>query len=310
MTRPLDPSLMNDNPHNTDPYASLGAVQEEEADTLLNKKSSTPFMIGKDGMLRVLIMMAMAAFMIMSPKYNQKMVHPIYGGYRYPGEIRIYGQHHYALGGGSTPFGALGVYVQMTPHNVKTPPASEWASLAGYASEVDVTTNEGFFQALATSSVGKSLLLQFDGKQDIGALTKLLSDPLARSLGDEARVAAIVAAIVAALQDPRLIQRPESTQHQRVPEERSQLYLTCEQHRPQVHLAFGKAAESAKNPRNTAPLASTLKDQDLGASVCQALFDAFLAGEGPVAPEAKHGVAQGFTTLYGTPAKEETHDEL
>ena len=85
-----------------------------------------------------------------------------------------------------------------------------------------------------------------------------------------------------------------------------QLYLTCEHGGSPTHLAYGGPAQGGRNPRNTAVVTESLRDDDLawegaggddrGLGVCSALFDSLLgAGE----EEARRGVAAGFTAQFG-----------
>ena len=175
----------------------------------------------------------------------------------------------------------------------------------------------GFFDVLSAAPVGKSLLLQFDGQTSVGKfLTAMLfpqedaGEPadLAMSLGAPAS-RLVQAAFSEALQDPSTPPLPLSVQYERVPPAGAQLYVTCDQ--SQTHLAYGAPAK-AKTARNTAPVAKTLKDEELAAanrkrgddegpiSLCQALFAAFLVGaQSAIAPDARMGVGEGFAQKFG-----------
>jgi hypothetical protein len=305
--------------------------QDDDADRLGNKPSSTPLMFGgTTGVVRILVLAAIALFLLYGAdgaKRRTRAEDPIFDGRQFPAEIRINGQHHHALGGGAAPFGALGVYVKMTPGSVRSPPQSEWAELDRFAvdkqlfhelqaKQLEHGEDIAFFDVLAASPVGKSLVLQFDGKTTVG---NLLTDhlfpeeagepsDLAMSLGVHA-ARLVQAAVSEVLQDPKVTNPSASSQHQRLPPAGSQLYVTCDQ--SQTHLAYS-APTQAKTAPNTAPVTKTLKDTELAAanrargddegpiSLCHALFAAFLVGpDTAIAQGAREGVANGFVEKFG-----------
>ena len=148
----------------TDPYATR---EEPDPDRLL-AKSTTPLMSGgASGIIRICILLGIAVFIIHG-KSNAKPVatDTEYGGLRFPHEIKIAGSRQNVLGGGPTPFGALAVYVQMTPDQVTSPPSAEWAELDAYADRRHVESDGGFFHALGSLKLDKSILLQLDGRRD------------------------------------------------------------------------------------------------------------------------------------------------
>ena len=294
MTKELLPS--------TDPYA---VTEEPEPDRLLNKPSSTPLMTSSGGMVRVLMLIGFAGI-ILYGKHQASLaaisINTNFAGLEFPPEIRVYGSHQYILGGGAAPFGALGVYVKMTPGKVTSPPLSEWASLDVFAAEgaaAGLAEDEGFFDTLGSSAqLEKSLLLQFDGRTEVASLTTLISDSLSRSVG-AAGSAQVLAALENALQLDTPIKGKISSH---MPPEAAQLYITCDR-RKDAHLAYG-AKSKGKKTRNTAPVASSLLDGDLP-GVCSGLFEALLG----VSYGARSGVAAGFTEQYGRGEKDK-HDEL
>ena len=280
----------------TDPYA---VSEEPDPDRLGNKPSTTPLMTSSGGMVRVLMLICFAGIIVYG-KHQANLaaisIDTNFSGLEFPPEIRVYGSHQYVLGGGAAPFGALGVYVKMTPGRVSSPPLSEWARLDVFAAEEaegGLAEDKGFFETLASSDVEKSLLLQFDGRTEVASLAIEIRDSLFRSLG-----AAGSAQVLAALQSTL---EGESSSH--VPPEAAQLYITCDRTKD-AHLAYGAAAKG-KKVRNTAPVTASLTDGDFP-GVCSGLFDAMLsAAEG-----ARSGVAAGFTEQYGRGQKPEKHDEL
>ena len=291
-------NTMGDVLPSTDPYATH---EEPNPDRLVDKPSTTPLMIGPSGVVRVLALVAIAAFLT----YSKWTAAPIsidttFGGLSFPSEIKIHGSHQFAVGGGAAPFGALAVYVKMTPDRVTSPPAIEWAALDQFAdsnlrSDQSV---EGFVDVLSTAEVHKSLLLQFDGQTDVGMLSRTLSGPLASVLG-EAALHLVQQALESAVQAPE------------APARGGQLYVTCDQKK--AHFAYGAPA-TGKKVRNMAPVSASLDSpaQSTATTVCQALFRVLIGGAAPIAPDARAGVAAGFTAQYGrvAPQSEDVHDEL
>lgn len=273
---------------NTDPY-----VATEEPHDTLGDHSRTPFMFGgASGILRFVVLLAFAAFFIYGKSREPARSNPLYGGLTFPKEIQIHGSRQSALGGGAAPFGALGVYVKMTPRQVTSPPPKEWAALDAFADHKgELGESDDFFEALADAKCEKALLVQFDGRAETSSFLSSLESLLSRDL-DLSGAAAVVSALQGALKD-------DASAPLSVPPAGGQLYVACDRRRS-VHVAYAPPAEVGV--RNTAPLASSLQDGDVPGA-CRAVFDAMLGGGAggrtALAREAKAGVAAGFTTLYG-----------
>ena len=287
--------------NSTDPYEKS---EEPEPDRLGERSSSTPLMISYGGLLRILVLLAMAAFLVFGPKgklARGKLKPESFAGFPFPPEIKIGGSHQFLFGGGATPFGALGVYTKMRPDDVTSPPLSEWAELDSFASETNVANRQGFFDALVETRIPKSLLITFDGQTTAKVASEQIGGTLMRRLGST-RAIAMTSALKQSMQDPRKLPV-------QVPEAGTQLYITCDRYK--THLAFGAPAEGAM-PRNYAPIASSLADDDLPAgATCSALFDAFLGGES-ISPGVKPGIATGFLARFGRSSKDNgpMHEEL
>lgn len=280
----------------TDPYEQ---TEEEHPDRLLEKPSSTPLMTSALGWMRTIVLLGVAVFLVVGTHRHKVVPPPTFGQYEFPPEIQIAGTHQFVLGGGAAPFGALGVYVRHSPHRLSGP-ATEWSVFDAHALEADLSSNEDFFNTLSTLAVSKSLLVTFNAEASTQDFITTLRTPLVYFLGDEGSDK-VVSKVSAAMLDPH--HNPKQAL-----QEGAQLYMTCD--RDKVHLAYGGPA-SHHLPRDTARPTAVLEDAGFGYSVCRALFGTFLGGSASpprevVAPDARAGVAAGFTEQYGpSPAKKE-----
>ena len=282
----------------TDPYATR---EEPDPDRLL-AKSTTPLMSGgASGIIRICILLGIAVFIIHG-KSNAKPVatDTEYGGLRFPHEIKIAGSRQNVLGGGPTPFGALAVYVRMTPDQVTSPPSAEWAELDAYADRRHVESDGGFFHALGSLKLDKSILLQLDGRRDAATFVGELGASLEAAFNGNGAGAKVVEALTSAITDS-------------LPAAGAQLYMTCD--RKNVHVAYGFPADG-KRVRDTAPVTASLAHAEYP-GVCTTLFRAFLGTFGAGTDDAgaahssvREGVARGFMEQYGRSDPSTAHDEL
>ena len=291
-------------PISTDPYER---ATEPHPDRLGDAASSTPLMFGgSSGLLRVLVLLGLAALFTYGKAKAPRQADPVYGGLNFPSEIQIHGSRQFILGGGGTSFGALGVYLKMMPHQVTSPPVEEWAALDHFAARQDAPGEDSnpFFDALADTGIEKSLLVQFDGTAASAFLLGGLDPRLSQAVG-LAGSAAVMAALQGALRDP------EKKLPIVVPPAGAQLYVTCDRKKG-VHIAYGGPADSGK-PRNTAPVSSSLTSAEVPGA-CQAIFGAMFGGRAAqkdgIAEGAKQGVVAGFTTQYWRGQHAEEKSEL
>ena len=276
----------------TDPYE---ATEEPHPDRLADKPSTTPLMISSGGVVRVIILVGIALFMLHGKARTQRQapVETIFGGQRFPPEIKIHGSHQYAVGGGPAPFGALAVYASSrTPGWMAGAFGSKPSEPTTRARALDAQGHASVFDALATSNGDVSLLVQFDGHAPGASLGPLLGDALVATVDAEG-VAALAAALAKAMEGAS------------VPPTGAQLYMTCD--RQSVHLAYGGPAEG-KRVRNMAAVTASLENYAYTATgLCKALFDAFLDSASPIAQEAKTGVVAALAAHHAVGDK---HDEL
>ena len=284
--------MVKELPISTDPYEQSA---EPHPDRLGQGDSKTPLMTGgSSGKLRILVLMGLAAIFFHKQSKVQVLTDPTYGDLKFPSESRIYGSRQTTLGGGATPFGAVAVYVKMTPQQVRSPPSAEWAQLDAFAAlpnGITESSSDSFFSALAASeTLERSLLLQFDGSAAALDLFNEIDTALSPALGLPG-TASVVSALQGAMKDPATAKAIA------IPVAGAQLYVTCDRHKA-VHVAYGSPAKVGV--RNTAPVSSTLSDGEVP-DVCRNFFAAML-GQGGPASAARAGVAAGFTAQYGSGA--------
>jgi len=285
----------------TDPWERTElptATREPEPDRLLDRPSSTPLMTSYAGWVRFVAMLGIAAFFIYGKsRHRDDAIDTVYGGLKFPPEVRIYGSTQFVVGGGAAPFGAVAVYVKQRPKWVTSPPSSEWAALDRFAkSALDNLLIDEFFSTLASVKLDKAALLQFDGRTTVDSLKRDVRVHLANTLSEDG-VEAVLQAFDTTMAETS----------QPFPEG-AQLYLACTP--KQVHLAYGLPAVG-KLLRDTATVAASIDEAGYSAAgMCQELFSAFFSGPKPLAPLAKAGVAAGFSQQYGRYGDEHIKSEL
>ena len=266
----------------TDPYED-----RIPADPLGEGPSTTPHMTGgASGLLRMGVLLAAAAFFIYHESMKEPLIDPVYGEWKFPGEIQIHGSRQTALGGGAASFGALGVYV-------KSP--KDLDELNAIADQGGLETGSRFITTFANAACEKSLLVVWDGKADASALLERL-DSLLKPDQSLAGAAAIVSALQGALRGVGA-----------VPPAGSQLYVTCDRSRT-AHIAYGEAADG-DGVRNTAPVVSSLTHGEVPGA-CRAIFEAMLGGPKALASEVRAGVAAAFAARFGRAQDDAQKSEL
>lgn len=284
--------------YNTDPYEE---TPEPDPDRLLEKGSSTPLMTSASGIVRIVVMMAMAAVMIYAKANAPPLAsNPNFGGLPFPPEIKIHGSQQQLLGGGAASFGALAVYVGVPSGSMAMLfPSSRVSPVQHLSKGLILNTDAERLDALAAKEgVEKSLLVVFNGRTAGVALGRQVADALALGEMDSDRegVAAVQGALDAAVQVE-------------IPPEGAQLYMTCD--RKALHVAYGAPADGGR-ARNMAPVTASLKDNAYGAprGICTALFNAVLAEKTAIAPDAAQGVASVLASQSEQAADAKKHDEL
>ena len=129
------------------------------------------------------------------------------------------------------PFGALAVYVQMASRPGHFTPSAEWAELDAYADRRHVESDGGFFHALGSLKLDKSILLQLDGRRDAATFVGELGASLEAAFNGNGAGAKVVEALTSAITDS-------------LPAAGAQLYMTCD--RKNVHVAYGFPADGKR----------------------------------------------------------------
>ena len=288
-------TLPTTDPYGTDPY--VGRTESEEPDPS-TRASSTPLMTGgASGVMRILAMIAIAGVIIYGKLQEQPVkINTVFGGLRFPDEIKVSGSRQSILGGGVAPkFGAIAVYVKMKPSQISSKPPAGWETLDYYATHGDINSEiEGFSNVLASLTIDKSLMVQFDGQTQASAFLQDVRASFTAASDGETAMDKVMEALTKSLTES-------------MPAAGAQLYMTCE--RSRLHVAYGPFVPGLRGVRDTADASTSLRD-DVSLHLCTSLFHAFL-GAGGVAQQARVGIAEAFSQQYGrNEVVSPLHDEV